>query len=76
MAETRRATVYFSRDIHRALTRKAAQAEQLISRVVNDAVRLALNEDDEDFNAFRERADEPNLDFESVVKSLRRRGKI
>ncbi|HLG12949.1 MAG TPA: CopG family transcriptional regulator [Blastocatellia bacterium] len=76
MRETRRATVYFHRDIHLALTRKAAQAEQSISDVVNEAVRLTLAEDEEDLKAFRERADEPNLDFAKVVKSLKRRGKL
>ena len=76
MRETKRATVYFNREIHLALTRKAAQAEQSISTVVNDAVRLALTEDAEDLKAFRERADEPNLDLANVVKSLKRRGKL
>ena len=76
MRETKRATVYFHREIHLALTRKAAQAEQSISHVVNEAVRLALTEDAEDLNAFRERADEPNLDFANVVKSLKRPGKL
>ena len=76
LSETKRATVYFRREIHLALTRKAAQAEQSISRVVNEAVRLALTEDDEDLKAFRERTDEPNLDFTNVVKGLKRRGRL
>ena len=76
MKETKRATVYFQREIHLALTRKAAQAAQSISHVVNEAVLLALAEDDEDLKAFRERADEPNLDFANLVKSLKRRGKL
>lgn len=41
--------------------------------MVNDAVKLALAED---LAAFERRAREPNLDFEDVVKALRRRGKI
>lgn len=39
-------------------------------------MRLALAEDAEDLTAFDERADEPNLLFEDVVKDLRRRGEI
>jgi hypothetical protein len=76
MGQTKRSTVYFDRELHRSLSRKAAQSDQSISQVVNDAVRLALAEDAEDLSAFRERASEPNLDFSDVVKSLKRRGKL
>ena len=47
-----------------------------MSELVNDAVRLSLAEDAEDLAAFEERAGEPNLSFEDVVKSLKRSGKI
>jgi hypothetical protein len=43
---------------------------------VNEAVKLSLAEDAEDFAAFEERASEPNLPFEAVVKELKKRGKI
>jgi hypothetical protein len=44
--------------------------------LVNDAVRLNLAEDAEDLAAFEERAKEPNLAFEDVLKDLRKRGKL
>ena len=44
--------------------------------MVNDAVKLTLAEDAEDLAAFEERAHEKSIDFETVVRSLRRRGKI
>jgi len=72
----KRATVYFEPDIHRALRHKAAETERSVSDLVNDAVRSSLAEDAEDLAAFEERAAEPNLSFERVVKDLRRRGKI
>ena len=72
----KRATVYFEPDLHRALRLKAAETEQSFSDLVNDAVKLALGEDAEDLAAFEERAAEPDLPFESVVKDLKRRGKI
>jgi hypothetical protein len=75
-ATTKRATVYFEPDIHRALRMKSAASERSISDVVNEAVRLSLAEDAEDLGAFESRAKEPSLDFEKVVKALRRRGKI
>ena len=68
--------MYFDPDIHRALRMKSAAAERSISEVVNEAVRLSLAEDAEDLAAFKDRAKEPGLDFEKVVKAMRRRGKI
>jgi hypothetical protein len=76
MNAPKRATVYFDPAIHRALRLKAAATDQSISEMVNKAVQLALAEDAEDLAAFEERADEKNLDFEAVVRELRRRGKI
>ena len=73
---TKRSTVYFDPSLHRALRLKAAETDRTISDLVNDAVRIALNEDAEDLAAFEERASEPNISFEEVVKSLKRSGKI
>ena len=72
----KRATVYFDSHLHRALRIKAAEIDQPVSKIVNDAVRLSLAEDAEDLAAFEERAKEPNLPFESVLKELRKRGKL
>ncbi len=76
MSSARRATVYLDPELHRALRVKAAETEQSISDLVNSAVRQTLSEDAEDLATFRARAKEPNLDFESVLKDLRRRGKL
>lgn len=75
-AAGKRATVYFDPEIHRALRLKSAASERTMSDVVNEAVRLSLAEDAEDLAAFDSRTKEPNLDFDKVVKALRRRGKI
>ncbi|KRT73821.1 MAG: hypothetical protein XU13_C0011G0034 [Candidatus Rokubacteria bacterium CSP1-6] len=76
MSLPKRATVYFDPEIHRALRLKAVATERSISRMVNDAVKQLLAEDAEDLAAFEERAHERDLDFEDVVKALKRRGKI
>jgi hypothetical protein len=76
MSLPKRATVYFEPEIHRALRLKAAATDRSISDMVNDAVKLALAEDAEDLAAFEERAREKSVDFETMVRSLRRRGKI
>ena len=75
-ASQKRATVYFDSALHRALRLKAAETDRSISDLVNEAVKLSLAEDAEDLASFEERAEEPDLPFESVVKELRRSGKI
>ena len=72
----KRATVYFDPELHRALRLKAVETDSSLSELVNEAVRLTLAEDAEDLAAFEERASEPDLPFESVVRDLKRRGKI
>ncbi len=76
MSDLKRATVYFDPSLHKALRLKAAQTEVSVSGLVNAAVRRSLAEDAEDLAAFDTRASEPNLDFEDVLKDLKRRGKI
>ena len=73
---TKRATVYFDEVLHRALRLKAAETDRSVSELVNDAVRHSLAEDAEDLEAFDERASEPELPFEDVVKELRASGKL
>ena len=72
----KRATVYFDPDLHRALRLKAVETDRSLSELVNEAVKLTLAEDAEDLAVFEERANEPDLPFETVVKDLKRRGKI
>jgi len=73
---SKRATIYFDPDLHRALRLKAAETDQSVSDLVNKAVKLSLAEDVEDLAAFEERRAEPDLPFEEVLKDLRQRGKI
>jgi len=68
--------VYFDENLHRAIRLKAAETDRSISDLVNEAVRQCLCEDAEDLAAFDDRASEPNLPFEDVVKDLRKRGKL
>lgn len=76
MATTKRATVYFDEQLHRALRRKAAATEQSVSELVNAAVRNTLAEGADDLAAFRSRAKEPTLVFEDLARDMKRRGKV
>lgn len=75
-ANQKRATIYLNPELHRALRLKAAETDRSVSELVSEAVRQALAEDAVDLAAFEERAQEPNLPFEAVVKDLHRRGKL
>ena len=75
-SQTKRATIYFDVEIHRALRLKAAEIDRTVSELVNDAVKASLAEDAEDLAAFELREPEPNLPYEQVVKDLKRRGKL
>jgi len=72
----KRATIYLDPELHRALRVKAAETDRTMSDLVNEAIQLALAEDAEDLAVFDQRAMEPNLPFEDIVKELRQRGKI
>jgi hypothetical protein len=74
--QTKRATIYFDPMLHKALRVQAAETERSVSELVNEAVRLSFAEDAEDIAAFTERAHEPDLLFEDVLKDLQQRGKI
>lgn len=73
---TKRATIYFDPEIHRALRLKAAATERSVSELVNEAVGLALGEDAEDLEIFEQRRGGPLVSFDEVIKDLRRRGRI
>lgn len=72
----RRTTVYLEADLHKALKIKAAEVDESVSELVTRAVRSSLLEDAEDLAAFEERRHEPNVSFETVLKDLRRRGRL
>jgi hypothetical protein len=76
MGLAKRATVYLDPELHRALRMKAAETDRSVSELVNEALRRSLVEDADDLDAFRVRENEPNLDFETILKDLRRRGKL
>jgi len=71
-----RSTIYFEPELHRALRLKAAHTRRSISDLVNDAVRQALREDQEDLAAFEERVNEPLISYEELLKDLKKHGKI
>jgi hypothetical protein len=76
MDETKRATIYFNADVHRALRLRAAACSRSISDMVNEAVRMTLTEDVDDLRDADQRQDEPSSSFEEFVTSLRDSGRL
>jgi plasmid stability protein len=76
MENSKRVTVYFDPEVHKALRLKAAAADRSVSDFVNDAVRQSLAEDATDLDAFSARSKEKSLSFESFVTGLKRRGQL
>jgi hypothetical protein len=64
--QTKRATVYFAPDLHKALRLKAVETSRSVS----------LSDDAEDPAAFDERADESLISFDEMVKRLKKDGRI
>jgi len=74
--QTKRATIYFDFDLHKALRLKAVETSRSVSDLVNEAVKEALAEDAEDLLAFDERAYEPLISYDEMVKRLKKDGRI
>lgn len=72
----KRATVYLDPVVHKAWKLKAVETSRSVSDLVNEAVREALTEDAEDLAAFEERANEPLLSYDEMVKRLKKDGRI
>jgi post-segregation antitoxin (ccd killing protein) len=74
--ETKRATIYLDSDLHKALRLKSVETSRSVSDLVNEAVREALAEDAEDLAAFRERAGDPLISYDEMIKRLKKDGRI
>ena len=72
----KRATIDLVEDIHRALKLKAVEADQTISHLVNDAIRITLAEDLDDLSDIKSRNREKTISYEAFLKELKGRGQI
>ena len=73
---TKRATIYLDPNVHKALKLKAVETSRSVSDLVNEAVRETLAEDAEDLAAFDERAKDPLLSYDEMLKRLKKDGRI
>jgi hypothetical protein len=73
---TTRATIYLDPELHKALRLKAVETSQSLSKLVNDAIKESLAEDADDIAAFEERVKEPLISYETMIKRLKKDGRI
>ena len=73
---TKRATIYFDPDLHKALRLKAVETSRSMTELVNQAVRESLSDDAVDLAAFDKRKKEPLVSYDEMVKRLKKDGRI
>ena len=73
---SKRSTIYFEPEVHKALRLKAASTHRSVSDLVKEAVRQALQEDQEDLAAFDDRVAEPTMTYEELLNDLKAHGKL
>ena len=76
LTPTKRTTVYLDPELHRALRIKAIAVSRSVSELVNESLRESLAEDAEDITAFEDRANEPVISYDELVKKLKADGRI
>ena len=72
----KRATIYLEPDLHKAVRLKSVHTSRTISDIVNDSLRSAMREDQEDLEAFEKRAGESVVSYEDLLAKLKADGKI
>ena len=73
---TKRSTIYFDPGVHQALKMRAACSNLSISELVDEAVRLMMEEDRQDLAAFEERANEKSISYEEFLENLKADGTL
>lgn len=71
-----RSTVYLDPELHQALRLKSAHSQRSMSEIVNEALRQALREDQEDLAVVRSRAKERPLSYEDFLARLKADGTL
>jgi len=73
---SKRSTIYLDPLLHQALKLKSIETSQSMSEIINEVLKEALSEDADDLAAFDERANEPLISYEQMVKRLKKDGRL
>ncbi len=69
-----RTTIILNDALYRAVKVKAAQSDETVSSIIQDALVFQLLEDQEDIEAAEKRADEAELPFDELVTEFKSEG--
>jgi hypothetical protein len=75
-ADVVRSTVYLEPELHHALRLKSAHSRRTMSDIVNEALRQALREDEEDLAAVKARTKEKALGYQAFLAKLKADGTL
>ena len=75
-ALSKRSTIYLDPELHQALRLKSLETSRSMSEIINEVLKESLSEDAEDLAAFDERADEPLISYERMIKRLKKDGRL
>ena len=75
-ALSKRTTIYLDPALHQALLSKSVETSRSMSNLINEIVKEVLAEDAEDISAFDERANEPLISYEQIVKRIEKDSRI
>lgn len=75
-ADPIRSTVYLEPELHQALRLKSAHSQRSMSDIVNEALRQALREDQEDLAAVKGRSKERAVSYEDFLARLKADGTL
>jgi hypothetical protein len=74
MPATKRVPIYLDPALHDVLLERAAEADTSVSEIVNEVLRNSLDDDEADHAIFKQRRNDPTVDFETAAADLKRRG--
>ncbi len=69
-----RTTITFNDKVFHALKLRAAEADESVSKIVEDAVKYQVLEDLEDIEDAKKRRNEPAYSFDGLVKQFKSEG--
>jgi predicted CopG family antitoxin len=69
-----RTTITINDKVYRALKMRAAESNESISTIVEDAVKFQMLEDLEDIEEAKRREDEPSHSFDELIAEFKKEG--
>lgn len=69
-----RTTITINDSLFRALKVRAAESDESISSLVEEAIKYQVLEDSEDIESAAERANEPSYSFDELVNTFKAEG--